>query len=71
MIRNASVGDLAVLKDETLPPLKWSMVRVVNIHPGDDGVVRAVTVRNSQRKVCKRPSIKLALLPTEEDEVHV
>jgi len=66
--RNAVVGDLAILKNELLPPLQWPLVRIVQIHPGQDGVVRAVTVRNSSGQSFKRPVVKLAFLPSEEDE---
>lgn len=69
MSRNAVVGDLAILKEDNIPPMKWSLVRVVQIHPGADGVVRAVTIRNSQGLEFKRPSVKLALVPTEEDDI--
>lgn len=65
--RNFSIGDLAILRDDT-PPLKWPLVRVTAIHPGADGCVRAVTVRNSSGSEFKRPTIKLALLPNNKDE---
>jgi hypothetical protein len=66
--RNAVIGDLAILKEENLPPMNWSLVRVVQTHTEADGVVRAVTIRNSRGLQFKRPVVKLALLPTEEDE---
>ncbi|XP_012271144.2 uncharacterized protein LOC105694768 [Orussus abietinus] len=37
------VGDMALLKDERLPPTKWPLVRIVETHPGPDGEVRVVT----------------------------
>lgn len=66
--RNAVVGDLAILQDRALPPIQWPLVRVTKIHPGADNIVRVVTVRNSSGSEFKRPIVKLALLPTEEDE---
>ncbi|CAI6362765.1 unnamed protein product [Macrosiphum euphorbiae] len=65
--RNFCVGDLAVLRDDNMPPFKWPLVRVAAVHPGADGVVRAVTVRNSTGSEFRRPAIKLSLLPTEKD----
>ncbi|XP_016659690.1 uncharacterized protein LOC107883680 [Acyrthosiphon pisum] len=65
--RNFCVGDLAVLRDDNMPPLKWPLVRVAAVHPGADGVVRAVTVRNSTGSEFRRPAIKLSLLPIEKD----
>ncbi|XP_025192641.1 uncharacterized protein LOC112592702 [Melanaphis sacchari] len=66
--RNAVVGDIAILKNELLPPLQWPLVRITEIHPGQDGIVRAVTVRNSAGQSFIRPVVKLAFLPTSEDE---
>ncbi|XP_051168731.1 uncharacterized protein LOC127286374 [Leptopilina boulardi] len=60
------VGDLAVLKNETLPPSKWPLCRIVDIHPGDDGLVRVVKVRTAS-SVYKRPITKLCLLPTHDN----
>ncbi|XP_008190207.1 uncharacterized protein LOC103312011 [Acyrthosiphon pisum] len=66
--RSAVVGDIAILKNELLPPLQWPLVRITEIHPGRDGIVRAVTVRNSAGQLFSRPVVKLAFLPTPEDE---
>jgi len=44
---NISVDDLAILKQDYIPPLQWQMVRVIKVCPGADGVVRVVTVRNA------------------------
>lgn len=65
-IRNIEVGDLAILKDDIVPPIYWKLVRVVKTHPGRDDVVRAVTVRNSAGMEFKRPVVKLAVLPTSQ-----
>lgn len=65
---NIEVGSLAILKEDNLPPMKWIMVRVIQVHPGSDGVVRVVTVRNSAGREFQRPSTKLAVLPHVKDE---
>ncbi|KAL4154334.1 hypothetical protein QTP88_000213 [Uroleucon formosanum] len=69
--RNVEVGDLAILKDDTLPPLHWHLVRIIKTNPGQDGIVRAATVRNSAGLEFKRPVVKLAILPTTQDEPHI
>ncbi|CAI6342683.1 unnamed protein product [Macrosiphum euphorbiae] len=69
LTRNIEVGDLAVLKNDNSPPLQWDLVRVTKVHPGPDGIVRAVTVQSSSGAEFKRPATKLAVLPTENDEV--
>lgn len=61
------VGDLAILKDENLPPTKWALCRVINIHPGDDGLVRVVTVKTATSTL-KRPIVKLCVLPKNDPE---
>eukprot|EP00102_Acyrthosiphon_pisum_P012037 XP_008181027.1 PREDICTED: uncharacterized protein LOC103308777 [Acyrthosiphon pisum] len=68
MCRNVVIGDLAILKNENLPPMQWPLVRIIKVHPGMDNVVRAVTVRNSSGLEFKRPVVKLAIIPNEEDE---
>lgn len=37
------VGQLVMLKDDTAMPLKWTLSRIVELHPGSDGIVRAIT----------------------------
>jgi len=69
--RNLAVGNLAVLREDNIPSLKWKLVRITETHPGTDGIVRLVTVRTSSRTTMKRPVTKLALLPTAEDEQDV
>ncbi|XP_018395454.1 PREDICTED: uncharacterized protein LOC108773960, partial [Cyphomyrmex costatus] len=54
---NLSINDLVVIRDENLPPLKWKLGRVVEIHPGRDGLVRVVSVRVANG-IIKRPIVK-------------
>ena len=48
-----------LLKEDNVPSLHWHMGLVEDVHPGDDGVIRVVTVRTSTgtlkrtvKKVC-------------------
>ena len=41
------VGTLIVLKEDNLPPMNWKLGRIVEVHPGQDNIVRIVTVRTS------------------------
>lgn len=61
---NIHVGDLVLLKNPNLPPTKWEMGRVVLCHPGDDKLVRVVTIRTA-KTVLKRPITQLSKLPVE------
>lgn len=57
-------GQLVIVQDSNLPPQSWSMGRIVAVHSGEDGIVRAATVRTG-RKTMKRPASKLCVLPIE------
>ncbi|XP_055527371.1 uncharacterized protein LOC129719986 [Wyeomyia smithii] len=63
-------GSLVVIRDDNLPPTRWRMARIVETHPGRDGVVRVVTLRTANGTV-NRPVDKICILPvaTEDDEL--
>ena len=66
--RNLQVGDVVCLRDEPTSPTKWPLARVIEIHPGQDGRVRVVTVR-TPKGTYKRPIVKVVpLLSTGQDE---
>ncbi|UYV62590.1 hypothetical protein LAZ67_2001238 [Cordylochernes scorpioides] len=50
------------VREEHVPPAKWMMGRVAEIHPGRDGLVRVGSIR-TKAGILKRPLVKLALLP--------
>lgn len=56
------INDLVLLKDDNLPPLRWKLGRVINLHPGDDGIVRVATVKTTTG-IFKRGVVKLCPLP--------
>jgi len=56
------VGDMVLIKQDNLPPLKWKLGRVTIIHPGADGITRVVTVKTADGDLI-RPVVKLCLLP--------
>nr|CAH7729802.1 unnamed protein product [Callosobruchus chinensis] len=55
-------GAIVLLKEDNLPPLKWSLGRILELHPGKDGVTRVVSVKTSGG-VLKRPVMKVCVLP--------
>lgn len=57
--RNFAVCDLAIMRDDSMPPLKWPLVRVTAVHPGSNGFVRAVTVQNAAGSDFRQPATKL------------
>ncbi|XP_033225734.1 uncharacterized protein LOC117178416 [Belonocnema kinseyi] len=59
------VGTLVVLKEDNLAPMDWKLARIVDVHPGQDKVVRIVTVRTNTG-VYKRSVTRLYPLPIYE-----
>ncbi|GFS99158.1 DUF5641 domain-containing protein [Trichonephila clavipes] len=45
---NLKEYDIVLIKGEG-PPGKWPMARVLQVHPGNDGLVRVATVKNPRR----------------------
>lgn len=63
-MENVKVGDLAIIKNENLPPKKWNLARVTECHPGPDGLVRVVTLKTKYGST-KRAIQKICILPVE------
>lgn len=59
-------GSMVLIVDERYPSAKWPLGRVVQVHPGQDGLIRVVTVK-TQVSEYKRPVTKLCLLPINTD----
>ncbi|GFY72539.1 reverse transcriptase domain-containing protein [Trichonephila inaurata madagascariensis] len=45
---NLKVGQLVLLKNASQIPMKWTLARVIKIHPGEDGLVRVVDVKTAK-----------------------
>ncbi|GFV21540.1 integrase catalytic domain-containing protein [Trichonephila clavipes] len=58
---NLKEDDIVLIKEEG-PPGTWPMARVLQVHPGNDGLVRVATVK-TQDSVIKRPVHKLRKFP--------
>jgi len=63
------IGALCLIRSENTPPSRWPLARITRLHPGDDGVVRVVTVRTSSSSELVRPLVKIVLLPEERDAI--
>lgn len=62
-------GKLVIIHDNNLPPMRWRMGRIIQVHPGSDGVVRVVTIKTASGEL-KRPVEKISLLrvPDEKED---
>ncbi|XP_075148904.1 uncharacterized protein LOC142222573 [Haematobia irritans] len=63
---NLTQGDMVLIKDENLPPLKWQLGRVSELIHGKDGTARVAVIKTSTGE-CKRAVTKLAVLPIERE----
>ncbi|XP_071052909.1 uncharacterized protein [Onthophagus taurus] len=59
------IGDLVLLKEDNTPPLLWPLGLVTELHPGNDGAIRVVSVRTNRGEV-KRGVKKVCFLPKSE-----
>lgn len=57
-----TVGRLCLIRSDNTPPTRWSLARVIAVHPGTDGIVRVVTLRTASTML-KRSVTKLVPLP--------
>lgn len=64
---DVKVGDLVLMVEDNMKPMKWPLGRIVAVHPGIDQITRVVTVKN-QNGVYKRPVNKICLLPVESQD---
>ena len=63
------LGSLVLLKEDNLPPLKWQLGRITELHPGKDGVIRVASVR-IRDSILDRPESKLCVLPIEDSLIN-
>ncbi|XP_011648143.1 uncharacterized protein LOC105434196 [Pogonomyrmex barbatus] len=59
----------SLLTDERLSPSKWLLARVLELHPGKDGLIRIVTLKTAITTLT-RPMAKLAPLPAHSEDHH-
>ncbi|UYV64582.1 hypothetical protein LAZ67_3001244 [Cordylochernes scorpioides] len=51
---DVATGSLVLIREEHVPPAKWMMGRVVEVHRGKDGLVLVVSIR-TRTGILKRP----------------
>lgn len=54
-----------MIKEDNLPPIKWVMGRVCELHMGKDNKCRVASIKTSNG-ICKRAVSRLCILPIEE-----
>ncbi|XP_076660082.1 uncharacterized protein LOC143363371 [Halictus rubicundus] len=56
------IGSIVTVRDDNLPAMRWTLARVTQLHPGEDDIVRVVTIRTASGEY-KRSIKCLAPLP--------
>ena len=65
--RNVKVGDVVLIADDDVRCHEWMIGRVVDVHPGRDGLIRSVTVK-TQKGLRRRPVQRLRLLESDDEQ---
>lgn len=63
---NICLGDMVLMVEDNMPPAKWALGRVIEVHPGKDDKVRVVTIRTKD-STYKRSIVKIVKLPVDAD----
>lgn len=63
--KNLKPGDMVIIREENTPPADWCMGRVLQVFPGNDGLVRSARIKTSTTEL-DRPIQKLCVLPSHE-----
>lgn len=66
---NIAVGDLVLIRNNALPPVKWMLGRIIATHPGPDSHVRVVSIRTAHGEL-KRPITQVCLLPLDGTDLE-
>lgn len=61
---NLKVGQLVLIMDDNQAPANWLLGRIIQTHPGSDGMVRVATIK-TKNSTLKRPINKVSPLPIE------
>lgn len=59
-----------MVRDENLPSTQWQTGRVIETHPGTDGLTRVVSLKTNGG-ILKRPIAKLCAFPNESNETEI
>lgn len=64
-IEDFKKDDIVFIKEDNMPPGKWALARVCDLHPGNDEHTRVVSLK-TQNNGMKRPINKLILFPVQD-----
>jgi hypothetical protein len=64
---NIKINELVIVSNTQLPPSRWELAHVVNVHPGSDGHVRMTNLRTAHSQY-KRSITQICKLPVSSEE---
>lgn len=67
--KDLAINDFVSIIDDNLPPGKWLIGRVIDIHPSADGYIRLVTLK-TPHSTLQRPITKLCKFPPPRENVQ-
>lgn len=67
--RSPEVGTLCLIRSDITPPTRWPLARIIKTHPGEDGVIRVITLRTASSELV-RPLTKIIVLPANDTAPH-
>ncbi|CAK1597481.1 unnamed protein product [Parnassius mnemosyne] len=62
-----AAGSIVLIKDKHTPPCHWRLARIIETHPGGDGVTRVATLKTSQGSSIKLSFTKICPLPIQDN----
>ncbi|XP_055604159.1 uncharacterized protein LOC129752396 [Uranotaenia lowii] len=62
-------GQLVLLRDENTPPMRWPTARIIDVHPGSDGIIRVVSLQTPKAKTTRCVQ-KICLLPIPPHQIQ-
>lgn len=60
------IGAMVLVREDNLPSYQWRLGRIVELHPGEDNIVRVVSIRTA-RGIIRRSVVKVCPLPVSDD----
>jgi hypothetical protein len=60
-------GSMVLINEDNLPPQQWLLGRIIQLHPGKDGITRVVSIKTTSG-ILKRAVNRISILPM--DNIH-
>ncbi|XP_018378595.1 PREDICTED: uncharacterized protein LOC108771166 [Trachymyrmex cornetzi] len=59
------IGTVVLIKDKNLPCMQWALGRIIQLHPGEDGIAQVATIKTASGEI-KRSTTSLCPLLMEQ-----